>query len=48
MKAREPLWDDVGLRAYRALDRNIWEFPKIGDPQYSTLNSRIVIIRTPK
>ena len=26
----------------------IWEFPKIRDPQYSTLDSRILIIRTPK
>ena len=24
-----------------------WEFPKIGKPQYSTLNSGILIIRTP-
>ena len=24
-----------------------WEFPKIGDPNGSTLNSRILIIRTP-
>ena len=26
----------------------IWEFPKIGDPKYSTLDSRILTIRTPK
>ena len=25
-----------------------WEFPKIGEPLFSTLNSRILIIRTPK
>ena len=30
---------DVGL--------GIWEFPKIRRPQYSILNSRILIIRTP-
>ena len=30
-------------------DTDTWEFPKIGDPNiYSTLNSRILIIRTPK
>ena len=26
----------------------IWGFQKIGGPEYSTLNSRILIIRTPK
>ena len=25
-----------------------WEFPKIGDPNIVTVNSRILIIRTPK
>ena len=29
-------------------ETNTWEFPKIGDPNYITLNSRILIIRTPK
>ena len=29
--------------------KTVWEFPKLGDPKYcSTLNSRILIIRTPK
>ena len=27
---------------------DVWEFPKMGGPQYSTLNRRILIIRTPK
>ena len=35
----------VSIGVLHAFD--MWGFPKIGGPQYSTLNSRILILRTP-
>ena len=33
---------------WSAILPTLWEFPKVRGPQYGTLNSRILIVRTPK
>ena len=39
---------DIRLQLSEAWGLRIWEFPKNRGPEYSTLNSRILIRRTPK